>query len=314
MTSPPVAVVDIGSNTIKLLVAARGPGGEVATLHARALDARLGAGLSRAEPRLSEEGMARALEAIRELLADADRNAAGPRVLVATSAVRDARNGAEFCARVHAATGTALRILTGDEEARLIGGGLRCDPALRARRDFFLFDLGGGSLECLEFRARAVCQLRSLPLGCVRLTERFVADPAAPLPAEAAARVAAHVRATLADAAFILAPSTADRTAVGTGGTLATARAILGARSGRAFEATAPAVELTHLRELLDELGALPLAARRAVPGLPPARADVFPVALATLIAVAEVGGFAAFLHSLYNLRYGLAAEALGVE
>jgi exopolyphosphatase/guanosine-5'-triphosphate,3'-diphosphate pyrophosphatase len=314
MTSRPVAVIDIGSNTIKLLVAARTAAGDVATVHSRALDARLGTGLSRAEPRLTEDGMGRAVDAIRELLADAERQGAGARVLVATSAVRDARNGAEFGARVRTATGADLRILTGEEEARLIGRGLCCDPALRGRRDFFLFDLGGGSLEGLEFRDRAVRQSQSFPLGCVRLTERFVADPAQPLPADVAARVAAHVRATLAGAGFGIAPTAPDRSAVGTGGTLATVRAILGARDGRAFEATDPAVTVAHLRTLLAELGALPLAARRAVPGLPPARADVFPVALATLLAVAEAGGFAAFLHSLYNLRYGLAAEVLGVE
>jgi exopolyphosphatase/guanosine-5'-triphosphate,3'-diphosphate pyrophosphatase len=55
----------------------------------------------------------------------------------------------------------------------------------------------------------------------------------------------------------------------------------------------------------------MPLSTRKQVPGLPPARADVFPVALATLIAVAAYGGFAAFHNSVYNLRYGLAADAL---
>lgn len=309
----PVAVIDIGSNTIKLLVAARAADGGVDTIHARALDARLGGGLGHAEPRLSEDGMARGVDAVRTLLGDAAGFAAATRVLVATSAVRDARNGGEFCARVHAATGAGVRILTGDEEAHLIGRGLGCDPALRGRRDFFLFDLGGGSLECLEFRDRAVRQMASLPLGCVRLTERLVPDPTRPSPPDLAAQVAAHVRATLAGAGFALAPA-ASLPAVGTGGTLATVRAILGLREGRAFDATSPVVELPHLRDQLGWLGALPLAARRAVPGLPPARADVFPVALATLIAVAEAGGFAAFTHSLYNLRYGLAAEALGVE
>jgi exopolyphosphatase/guanosine-5'-triphosphate,3'-diphosphate pyrophosphatase len=65
------------------------------------------------------------------------------------------------------------------------------------------------------------------------------------------------------------------------------------------------------LRELLACLGALSLAERQQVPGLPPARADVFPTALATIIAVAEIGHLAAFRHSLYNLRYGVADELL---
>ena len=62
---------------------------------------------------------------------------------------------------------------------------------------------------------------------------------------------------------------------------------------------------------MLDQLGALSLKDRRKVPGLPPGRADVFPTALATLIAIAEFGRFTAYQHSFYNLRYGLAAETL---
>ena len=108
--------------------------------------------------------------------------------------------------------------------------------------------------------------------------------------------------------AFDLPPGS---TAVGTGGTVTTVRTILAAERGVALEATPPDVVVATLRTLLRELGALPLAARRQVPGLPPARADVFPTALATLIAIAERGRFTSFRHSFFNLRYGLAAEAL---
>lgn len=306
-----VAVIDIGSNSIKVLVALRGDGGGVFPLHVRSLDARISAGISQAEPRLSEDGMARGLNAIRTLLADADRFSAQTVILVATSAVRDARNGADFRARVQAATGHAIRILTGDEEANLIGRGLTTDPALRDLRDFHVFDLGGGSLECLAFRERKITQAVSLPLGCVRLTEKFVADPTQPLPAAARAAIAAHTRAEFARAHFQFVPHAE---AVGTGGTVATARAILGARRGHSLEQADTVIRAAELRELLDWLGALPLAGRQRIPGLPAARADVFPTALATLLAVAELGGFASFRNSLRNLRYGLADEALAAD
>jgi exopolyphosphatase/guanosine-5'-triphosphate,3'-diphosphate pyrophosphatase len=91
-------------------------------------------------------------------------------------------------------------------------------------------------------------------------------------------------------------------------------RAVLGAREGKPFADTASIVTVAQLRELLTWLGALPLADRKNVPGLPPARADVFPTALATFLALAEAGGFSAFQNSVYNLGYGLAAELLGVE
>ena len=310
INQPAVAVIDIGSNSIKSLVAARAPDGGLAVLASRSLDVRISAGINAATPRLSEDGMTRGLEAIRTLLEESAAFAPASTVLVATSAVRDARNGADFRARVKAATGHAIRILTGDEEADLIGRGLTCDPALVALRDFYVFDLGGGSLECLVFRARRVQQAVSLQLGCVRLTEKFVTDRAASSAADLLPRIAAHCAAAFAGAGFTfdLPPGTV---AVGTGGTITTVRAILAAQRGITLEATPPDVSMETLRDQLREIGGRPLSARRRVAGLPPARADVFPTALATLIAVAEHGRFPAYRHSLYNLRFGLASEAL---
>ena len=310
MFSGPVAVIDIGSNSIKVLVAVRGAEGNITPLKVLAEDARISAGISKSTPILSEAGMERGVEAIRALLsASAEFNPAEI-ILVATSAVRDAANGAEFCARVRTATGHDIRILTGDEEANYIGRGLTADPALRELHDFHVFDLGGGSLECLAFRGRNIEQAVSLRLGCVRLTEKFVPDSSAPFSAAAAQQVAAHTRELLGSSAFKFAlPS--DAIAVGTGGTITTVRAIFGARVAIPFDATDPVVTVPDLRKLLDVVGEMPLDRRKQVSGLPRARADVFPVALATLIAVAEAGGFNAYHHSVYNLRYGIASEQL---
>lgn len=307
--SPTVAVLDVGSNSIKLLVATRAADGRLTALLSQSLDARISAGLGTHPPRLGETGMARGLTAIRELLAAAAPFAPARLALVATSAVRDAANGADFRARVVRATGHELRILTGEEEAEAIGRGLVSDPALDDLRNFYVFDLGGGSLECLAFRARRVEQALSLPLGCVRLLERFVPDPAQPLAADARTAIAAHTQIALVESGFQF--NLHGGVAVATGGTVATVRAILGARVGQRAEETPAVIPLTELRALLDELAALDLAQRRLVPGLPPARADVMPVALATLLAVAEDGGCTALRHSFRNLRWGLAADLL---
>jgi exopolyphosphatase/guanosine-5'-triphosphate,3'-diphosphate pyrophosphatase len=309
--SPTVAIVDIGSNSIKVLVATRTPAGGVSPLLMRTLDVRISTGISEANPRLSADGMTRGLEAIQTLLADAAKLSPTQTVMVATSAVRDASNGPQFREQVRAATGHSIRILTGDEEANLIGAGLCCDPALAALADFYVFDLGGGSLECLAFRQRKIRQAVSLQLGCVRLTEKFVADPAAPISPAQVGQIAVHTKAVLAGAGFKfdLPPGAV---AVGTGGTVTTVRTILGAREGKPFSATSADVSVDSLRLLLGATGALTLEQRRTVPGLPPARADVFPTALATFIAIAEAGAFITFRNSVYNLRYGLAREALG--
>jgi exopolyphosphatase/guanosine-5'-triphosphate,3'-diphosphate pyrophosphatase len=278
-------------------------------LKSKTLDARISAGISKDQPMLSEEGMAHGLAAIQELLADAATFAPAKIVLVATSAVRDAINGPDFRARVKAATGHDIRILTGDEEANLIGRGLTSDPALAGLRDFYVFDLGGGSLECLSFRDRQITQALSLKLGCVRLTERFIKDPAAPLVQAEANALAVHVRDELKRSGFrfaVVAPA-----AVFTGGTMSSVRAIKGARHGLSLEDTPAVIGIDTMSQLLDELAPLDLAQRKALPGLPAGRADVFPAALVTMLAVADYAHVDRFHHSLHNLRWGIADEAL---
>lgn len=310
MSRPPVvAVIDIGSNSIKVLVATRRDDGVVAALKSQTIDARISAGISQAEPRLSEDGMARGLSAIQELLAAAAPFSPTSTVLVATSAVRDAANGPAFRQHVLNATGHTIRILTGDEEANLIGLGLTCDPALTHLRDFYVFDLGGGSLECLAFRDRRIEQEASLRLGCVRMTEKFISDPQAPLRPDECTALALHVRDTLKQSGFRF--NLPGSEAVFTGGTFTSVRAIKAALHGVSLEDTPAVVTTATIYDLLDEVCPLSLEDRKKIAGMPAARADVFPAALVTVATVAEFGLFERFHHSLYNLRWGLAAQAL---
>ena len=307
---PSVAVIDIGSNSIKILVAQRTSEGKLVSQFYKTLDARISAGISKAEPRLSDEGMTRGLAAVKELLVDAATFTPVKTILVATSAVRDASNGAEFRQRIFSETGYGVRILSGGEEANLIGRGLTCDPALAGLSDFYLFDLGGGSLECLSFRNRTIHQALSLQLGCVRLTERCVADPKKPFSTEAKLRVSELAREHFTKSGFAFdLPATA--VAIGTGGTLTTARAILAAREGKTIDEIGSTVTISQLRELLELIGSVDLETRRKIPGVPFGRADVMPTALATFIALTEFGGISAFINSLYNLRWGVADEAI---
>lgn len=310
MPSPRVAVVDIGSNTIKVLVAERAPDARISALLSKTIDARISAGISQNHPHLTEASMARGIDAIQQLLLSASPFSPQRTILVATSAVRDAENGDDFQKRVFAATGSSVRILSGGEEANLIGRGLTCDAALASLSNFYVFDLGGGSLECLAFRQRQIEAGVSLQLGCVRLTEKLVGDSSHPIGPATLAEIQNFTRATLerSQFAFTLPPGTP---AVGVGGTVTTVRAILAARAGRDLEATSTRVEQRTLRDLMEELGSMSLEQRKQVPGLPAGRADVFPTALATLVAITDIGGFDAYQHSFYNLRYGLAAEAL---
>ena len=99
---------------------------------------------------------------------------------------------------------------------------------------------------------------------------------------------------------------------VGTGGTLTTVRAMRALREGRPFAEVSPEISVGLLDQTLAEVGPLDLAARRRVAGLAGSRADVFPAALVTLLAVASWGGFSSYHHSLRNLRWGVASKLLG--
>ena len=263
---PSVAVLDIGSNSIKILVVERAANGELKALLSETIEARISQGINQANPSLSDEAMRRGLGAIRELIALSIPYDPIQTQLVATSAVRDANNSAAFQQVVFEATGHRIKVLSGTEEANLIGQGITCDPALTDLHDFQLFDLGGGSMECLSFKDRHLQRAESLQLGCVRLTEKFITDRTAPLGANELQSIYDFSAQTLQDREWPCSP-----------------------------------------------VATTALEARQSIRGLPPARADVFPTALTTLLAVAVHGGFSAYHHSLFNLRYGVVAEMLDV-
>jgi exopolyphosphatase / guanosine-5'-triphosphate,3'-diphosphate pyrophosphatase len=305
------AVMDVGSNSIKLLVVDDRPDGRLVEIRSQALEVRISAGIGSDKPRLTPEGMQKGIVAIANLAGEAKGLGAERMVAVATSAVRDAANGAEFRERVKTDVGLDLRIVTGAEEAGLIGRGLTTDPALQGLANFQVFDLGGGSLECLCFKDGSVEHAVSLPLGCVRLTEMFVNDPSSPLDEPTVMQIADHVRTVLTKSGFPL-PVPANATVVGTGGTLATVRAMVAAKRRVTLDRIGPLISVQLLKETLAATGLIGLAERRRIPGLPPQRADVFPAALVTLLALAELGQFRIFQHSLRNLRWGVASEILG--
>jgi len=309
ITSLTVAAIDIGSNTIKALVAKRNAHGLLEPIEQRTLDSRISVGISKATLRLTEEAMADGLEAVAELMAMVAPHHPTQIGIVATSAVRDAINGGVFAQQVEDVTGHPLQVLSGEAEARMIGRGLLCDPAMAQWDDFHVFDLGGGSLEILTFRDRKLTHSASLPLGCVRLTEKFVTDRETPFMAADGEAIRSHVRRTLIDADIEFLP---DHPKVAfMGGTITTSRAILAAARDVGFSQTGARITVELLGAILKKIGAMPLADRCVVPGLPAPRADVMPTGLATVVALAEFARVTEFQHSLYNLRWGLADSLL---
>ena len=299
-----VAAIDCGTNSTRLLVAA--PDG--ATLDRRMVITRLGQGVDRAG-RLAPEAIGRTTEVLAGFRAAADGLGAPPARTraVATSAVRDAANGREFLAAARAACGVTPEILTGGEEGRLSYAGATADLD-GAAGPYLVVDIGGGSTELVGADPDADGGVRavSLDIGCVRLTERFLAtDPPSPGEMEAARR---HVVSVLDTARSGLGESLdRARLLVGLAGTVSAA-ALLDA-GGTAYRR-----DLVHHRELeagrlaalLARLAALPLAGRRRVPGLEPERADVIVGGLIVLSAVLATFGFDRCLSSEADILDGL--------
>lgn len=175
-TGQPMAAIDIGTNSIRLLVARPTAAGDaLATLLDESVTARLGMGVEETG-RLEPARLERAVEVVAEFQRLARHHRAAAVVVVATSAVRDASNGVLLARRIAAATGLELEIISGDEEARLtFAGATLGQPRAGA---LLVADLGGGSLELIAARDGQVQHLESLQLGSGRLTERHVhGDP-----------------------------------------------------------------------------------------------------------------------------------------
>jgi exopolyphosphatase/guanosine-5'-triphosphate,3'-diphosphate pyrophosphatase len=305
-----VAVIDVGSNSIKLLIAERGSDkNSIESVHKETRETRISTGISKENPELTRESMDAGCQSISELVSVARGHRPKIIKIVATSAVRDATNGIEFIKQVNEATGVRLEILSGIQEANYIGKGLRCDPQVSAMENFLQMDIGGGSLELIRFSHSTIQKACSLQLGAVRLTEKFVLDRTVAITSETKAHIQTHIRESLKTSGFSFEPATDPM--IVTGGAFSVIRSILGAKAGTTIESASSVIHKKNISELKSTLCNLSLNERKTIPGLSEARADVMPVALITIDTVLESAGRDTITHSFYNLRYGIATELL---
>jgi len=285
-----VAVVDLGSNSTRLLLAEVHPGGRVVELERRSTVTRMGEAVE-ATGRLAPEAVDRVLEVLagyREAAAAADATAI---LGLLTSAARDARDGERLAATVAERFGIDARVLSGEEEARLTY--LGATAGLPATGATAVIDVGGGSTELVVGEGRELRFHVSTQVGVVRHGERHLrADPPAPCVAalreDAARTFAAHVP-----------PGLGAVRGIAVAGTPLQAASILAATT-----LSAPALE-----ELLARLAVLPLARRRKVAGLDPARAPTIVAGVAILLEAMAALGLGAVKASEHDLLRGAALE-----
>lgn len=296
-----LAAIDVGTNSIRLVVAELERDGNYRVLDEEREMTRLGAGLN-ATGRLSAESMERSIEALSKMKAIADGFQVRALRAMGTSAVREASNGDEFRRKVQRRVALNVDVADADTEARLVFQSavrhFKLDGTLTA-----VVDIGGGSLELVLAAETVVERLYSLPLGAVRVTEAFGLSDR--LEDEQWDRLKREVDRAFKQAIGKL-PFQPD-TMIGSGGTFSTiAEMIRYRREGKSDTVHGYLMTVAEVRQLLRQLGRMTLAERRQVPGLTPARADIIIAGLAVVVRMAKYVGVHQILVNDRGVRDGL--------
>jgi exopolyphosphatase/guanosine-5'-triphosphate,3'-diphosphate pyrophosphatase len=305
-----VAVIDCGTNSIRLLVADVDPAtGTLTDVERRMEIVRLGQGVD-ATGRLAPGALARTLAMVRTYAGVIE--AAGARAvrMVATSATRDAANSAEFVTGVAKVLGIEPEVLTGDEEARLSFTGATAELAGRAAPPYLVADIGGGSTEFVLGAGLEVTAAVSVDIGCVRLTERHLhGDP----PSEGqVAAATADIDAALEMVAGKV-PVAGARTLVGLAGSVTTVAALaLGLDSYDPEEIHHSRISSGAVHEQSARLLSQTRAGRAALAVMHPGRADVIGGGALILDRIMRRFSFPEVLVSEHDILDGIAWSLLG--
>lgn len=294
------AVIDIGTNSVRLLVAKR-QGGRVEPLLREAKVTRIGQGVD-SSLRLPVDGMERTLQALQEYKTKIPSTVEVQ--VIATSAVRDATNREDFRRLVREKTGWELQILSGEEEAELSFQGALLDlPPSLIKEPLSVVDIGGGSTEI--YTGDATGKLLgggSAQVGAVRMLERFIT--AHPVLDEEQAAMEGEVRRILAPLAE-LNLGYQPKGLVAVGGTATSLAAILQNLDQFDHEqVTGSTISYLDLVDLAKKLGKLSLEERSLLPTLQKGREDVIVCGACILIQTMELLGFQELVVSCGDLLY----------
>jgi exopolyphosphatase/guanosine-5'-triphosphate,3'-diphosphate pyrophosphatase len=318
------AVIDVGTNSVKLLVADMA-GPDVLPVLERSAQTRLGQGFYETHF-LQPQGLAQTAAAVAAFAALALQQKVASLRVIATSAAREAKNPGDLVSVIKRATGLKLEIISGEQEAEWAFRGVTSDPAL-AGAPLLILDVGGGSTEFILGSGAHMHFQRSFPLGTVRLMEKLPhSDP--PTAAEFSNCRAwlgeflnREVRPELEPALrrpaetnsqeqIRGAQDTQTAQLVGTGGTTSILACIeAGLRQFDRARIEATRLSLKQVRARTEQLWTTPLAERKKIIGLPPDRADVILYGAAIYEAVMERFKFGELRVSTRGLRFGAVLE-----
>ncbi len=317
---PTFAAIDVGSNSCRLKIA-RVVAHQLKTLHEDREVTRLGSSVFESGL-ISPEAMAATLRALKRFQRAVQAHAPDRIRVVATSAMRDARNAAAFQAWVKAETGWNMEVISGLEEGRLIHRGVISEPGAAGK--VLLIDLGGGSCEITLSESKRIRETISIPLGAVRLTEEFLsaADPA---PAEGLAQMRHLIARELRRARRRIPPERVAQVIATSGTAAALAEAcsaiiksagVAGKRErtarrvGAAWRTVAAGMTgfapAQLVRKLAARMGKMSLPEREAMPGIGPRRAEIIVAGAEVYAELLDVFGLSGFRYSPLGLRDGI--------
>lgn len=304
-----LAAIDVGTNSVHMVLADVNRDGNIDVIDRVKETVRLGRGAFETGS-LSKEAMdlaVRTLSNFQKLIKLRHINRVRA---VATSAVRETRNSAEFVARIRRETGLKVEIIPGAEEARLIFIAARHAMGLEGG-PHLLVDIGGGSVELVMVRDGEPMWMRSLRLGVSRLTEQFLKDD--PPSARQVRDLEEHLADEMGDLLKSARRDGAER-AIGTSGTvntmIAMARAARGEELGRLSGATASADEIAQVRKRVVECD---LSDRLELPGMDAKRADLMPASAMLTDYILRHSGAPELVACTWALREGLLLELAGI-
>ena len=303
-----LATIDVGSNTVRLLIADVLDPASWRLVDQDQTVTRLGEGLAYSG-RLGDAPMARTLAAVRAYVERGAELGARDVQIVATSAVREASNGRAFATAIEAATGRRVEVVSGETEARLTLRGVRSALGELAG-SMLTFDIGGGSTEYVLAEGDSIRSMASLRLGVVPLAERFPFP--GPVDAPRYRTLCDEIRGRL-DGELPAAIRTARvGHLVGTAGTVTTLAALdLGLVRYDGARVQGHVLSRAAVDGLAARLGRLTVAERAALPCLEPGRADLIVPGTAIVTVTMDLAGVEHLKVSDYGLREGLLLAAI---
>ncbi|MEW6416584.1 MAG: Ppx/GppA phosphatase family protein [Nitrospirota bacterium] len=309
---PLYASIDVGSNTLRLLIGNVKDSRIDDILYERRIT-RLGEGVDQTG-RLQEQNIEASLSALREFSSLISKHGVKDVRAVATSALREGSNSHIFVEKVFTDTGISIEVISGEKEAELTLKGVLSslpDPLFRIQHSAFIVDIGGGSTEWIFYKDKNFVDKGSIPVGVVKLAGSFIkTDPVSDADIK---RLNNEIVSFLNDLKIRIGQYIdieKDIKFIGTAGTFSTIASIdIGLNTYSREKIHLHRLPLNRLQDMNKKLLALPLKERKNIIGLEPGRADLIIPGLQFTIKVMEIFGFDELIVSDYGLLEGILLE-----